>query len=386
MSSKNEIKKSNINTKSSLFGKISSKYMQKFIFSFISRYKCPEFAHELLKYNKGLSHLQSEIKNDNRINQLSNFRNWCYYLKDIYSASNEVAKKIYDDAYQNKYKKVLNRRKSFLIECIIYVCIFDIVYLTERKKIFNENDLKIQKAKSKDKKDKQEVSCKTTIFNIIREVINQSLNSKNSDLQSSVDAIATFYELLYTTHIDDEYVDCAVYNVIENHLSKKFPEYREDDKLKHDLCCLIIKILWLKNNNFYHDSIEIYNSNPNNPKNDLNLFRLRNFNYKILSKLELPNFDVMDQLINKYEFDYQTLITSLKRNDNLYSIVCDNRDFDIKAYFSVALKSKLERELTTKKQKDEFKKFIEGKSESKKDIKKEDPIPNCEKENFKNIE
>ena len=100
----------------------------------------------------------------------------------------------------------------------------------------------------------------------------------------------------------------------------------------------------------------------------------------------MPNFDVMDQLINKYEFDYQTLITSLKRNDNLYSIVCDNRDFDIKAYFSVALKSKLERELTTKKQKDEFKKFIEGKSESKKDIKKEDPIPNCEKENFKNIE
>ena len=82
-----EIKKSNIDEKKSLFGKIKSKYVQKWIFNFISKYKYPEFANKFLKYNNGLSHLQLEITNDNRINRLSDFRNWYHDLKDIYSTS-----------------------------------------------------------------------------------------------------------------------------------------------------------------------------------------------------------------------------------------------------------------------------------------------------------
>ena len=49
-----EIKKSNIDEKKSLFGKIKSKYVQKWIFNFISKYKYPEFANKFLKYNNGL--------------------------------------------------------------------------------------------------------------------------------------------------------------------------------------------------------------------------------------------------------------------------------------------------------------------------------------------
>lgn len=389
MSSENEIKKSNIDEKQSLFGKIRSKYVQKLIYNFIEKHGSPEFADKLLKYNKGLSPLWWEIKSEFRINQLSDFRNWYYYLKDIYSALNEVAKKIYNDEYKKLQKldqNKLDEYKKYAIEAVIYICFFEIVYLTEKKEIFNAKDLQIQKAKIENPKNKQEVSLKmaevslkTTIFNIIQKAINESLNSENCDLKSSVDTI--FCELCCGTHIDDEHVTDAVYNVIKDHLSEKFPKYREDDKLKNDFCRLIIKIIWLKNNNFYLDSIKVYNNEPD----DFKRFNSKNFNCQILSKLGLPNFNSVDQVINEYDFDYQTLIESLQRNDNLYSIVCNNCDFDIRAYFSEELKVAIENALTTEAQKNKFKTFLASKNETNKDTKKEEPIPSCEKEDSKCI-
>lgn len=196
--------------------------MQKLIYNLIGKHGSPEFADKFLKYNKGLSPLWWEIKSEFRINQLSDFRNWYYYLKDIYSASNEVAKKIYNDEYKKLQKfdqNKLDEYKKYAIEAIIYMCLFEIVYLTDEKKIFNENDLEIQKAKSSKDEDLDKVSCKTTIFNIIQGAINQSLNSTNSDFKNSIDKI--FKAVL---QLDKKLVNywCNYYDIVADYLAKNF--------------------------------------------------------------------------------------------------------------------------------------------------------------------
>lgn len=360
-----EIKKSNIDEKKSLFGKIKSKYVQKWIFNFISKYKYPEFANKFLKYNNGLSHLQLEITNDNRINRLSDFRNWYHDLKDIYSVLNEISKEVYESEYlqmETLEKEPSDQYKSQAIEAIIYMCLFDIISLSENKKIFNADDLKIQKAESRKNEDLEKVSLKATIWNIIRGAINRSLNSKNSDLKNSIDTLFLGLPHWASVYNENKYAISNICVSIRNHLAKKFPKYKEGDNrhLQNDLCCLILKIFWLKNNNFYHNPTKIYNK-------ILDYLKLEgpNFNDNILYALELPDINDTRALMNKYDFDYGLLISRLQKCCSLYSFACGNDDFDIRAYSSSGLQSAIKYALPTKEKKDKFQTFLEGQEQPK---------------------
>lgn len=123
---------------------------------------------------------------------------------------------------------------------------------------------------------------------------------------------------------------------------------------------------------------------------DIDATEPKDFNFMILDELFLPKpcpytLDMMNDTFIDYVFDYQAFIKSLQKNDDLYSIVCNNCDFDIRAYFSEELKVTIENALTTEAQKDNFKTFLESKNETNKDTKKEEPIPSCEKEDSEYI-
>ena len=356
----------NLNTenkikKPSLLWKIKAQYTIMNIFDLISNYKRPQFIHDMLKCQKepSLKKTALDMKLRNRINQLGDFRNWFYYLKYIYLALEVAAKDFYNNrhsdivtpdegyeyTYEEYYSPNLKEFEKQNVEIISYIMLFEVVYLAKNKKLFNEYNLQIKPLNE----NKKATSYKT-IFSVIEDILKNSY--KNDKLYMR------FVEQIAYWNVKSGLGIC--FYDIKNYLIERFPNYQNDEDLKYDLCFLVLKIMWLKNNTCD------------------NRTGIADFNKDILNVLELPN-------LGGKLFDYDKLIKHLQKNCDLYSFVCGQYDFDIRSYCNKNLQIAIKNALPTQKQKDEFQKFIEGENKSKKDIKKEEPIPNLEKQNLKDI-
>ena len=440
MSDKNEVSE-NIKTEgtNSLLEKIRSKYVIKHIFTFLKYYKWPR----LLLGPSKTTEIYLELINDldlklkNILDELTDFRNCFYYLKYINRALEAVGTEFYyrqyssiytfdDDPeeytygyfWDNRDNKEDEWRKQYMaaIRCILLI---EIVRLGKCNALFKEENLKIQKYKCKSEEDKKQITSYETIYSIIQEALYKSL----STLQSKVlYASVCLYDDLAYKHKDnkDGYIYLEIkgycygymYWKIKEYYKEIFSLYKNDQDFKYDLCFLFLKTIWLKDNR--------------NNDSDKNVFQ--NVNQRVLECLELPNF-------KDSSFDYKRLIKHLQENKNwdFCSFVCGDGDFDIRTYYNVGFVEAIENALLTQKQKDKFKnenkinemnkleKFnlaiktihnmnpqekykqienmnlklndqvqITNRNESKnneleKDIKKEEPKPNCEKEDSKDI-
>lgn len=160
----------------------------------------------------------------------------------------------------------------------------------------------------------------------------------------------------------EDVIDKCMYLSILTYFENRFKGEKNDKDFQYDLCFLILKMIWLKDSKFK----VLY------PR------EFRNVSKSMFNILKLPKFEDSG-------FDYDKLIKHLQKNCDLYSFVCGQYDFDIRSYCNKNLQIAIKNALPTQKQKDEFQKFIEGENKSKKDIKKEEPIPNLEKQNLKDI-
>ena len=185
MSNKNETSESK---KESLLSKIKSKYILKDILDCLITKR----AADIFKYNKGV--LQNNLSGNSRfknntllpfieqrrIESLKNVSKWTPYLRYIYSVLYEIScdqyKEVYgknqlDDekkiikryahpsynayasnfAFEQPRKKYIIDTKLFVIEAIEYLLLFEVIYWTQEKNLFNETNLKIEKDLTVDK-------------------------------------------------------------------------------------------------------------------------------------------------------------------------------------------------------------------------------------------
>ena len=375
----------NLNTenkikKPSLLWKIKSQYTIMNIFDLISNYTRPQHIHDMLINQKepSLKKTVLEMKLRNRINQLGDFRNWFYYLKYIYSAVANMAEKIYYEKYPEHLRSSFNRNchcneplcqeervffefEATYIETIAYVMFIEIAYLAKNKKLFNKNDLQIKRAKSSQKEDMEKVSLEATIFNAIQNALDKSYRDESDDAYKTT--INSIYKYLQYASMMD--IDNA-----REHLLKRFPKYQEDKDLKYDLCFLILKILWLKNNRYYKLNRAIYFDGLHYKIPDCE------FNQSVLKGLDLPN-------LKDNTLDCSKPVEYLKKNGDFYSFVIGQSDFDVRMYSNDELNMAISKALEDPTQRNKFQQFLKSKEELKKE--KEEPKPNLEKQNSKNL-
>ena len=379
MSDKN-LNTENKNKKPSLLWKIKSQYTIMNIFDLISNYTRPQHIHDMLINQKepSLKKTVLEMKLRNRINQLGDFRNWFYYLKYIYSAVANMAEKIYYEKYPEHLRSSFNRNchcneplcqeervffefEATYIETIAYVMFIEIAYLAKNKKLFNRNDLQIKSAESSQENDREKVSLKATIFNAIHNALDKSYKDESDDAYRTT--MNKIYKCLQSVSMMD-------INDAKQHLSKRFPEYQKDEDLKYDLCFLILKILWLKNNRYYELNKAIYF--------DGGLCTIPDceFNQYVLRGLDLPN-------LQDNTLDFSKLIEYLKKNGDFYLFVIGQKDFDVRMYSNDKLNMAISNALDDPTKKNKFQQFLKSKEELKKE--KEEPKPNLEKQNSQDL-
>ena len=379
MSDKN-LNTENKNKKPSLLWKIKSQYTIMNIFDLISNYKRPQHINDMLINQKepSLKKTVLEMKLRNRINQLGDFSNWFYYLKYIYSAVANMAEKIYYEKYPEHLRSSFNRNchcneplcqkervffefEATYIETIAYVMFIEIAYLAKNKKLFNKNDLQIKSAESSQENDRKKVSLEATIFHAIQNALDKSYKDESDDAYRTT--MNKIYKCLQSVSMMD-------INDAKQHLSNRFPEYQKDEDLKYDLCFLILKILWLKNNRYYELNKAIYF--------DGGLCTIPDceFNQYVLRGLDLPN-------LQDNTLDFSKLIEYLKKNGDFYLFVIGQKDFDVRMYSNDKLNMAISNALDDPTKKNKFQQFLKSKEELKKE--KEEPKPNLEKQNSQDL-
>ena len=208
---------------------------------------------------------------------------------------------------------------------------------------------------------KKNVSIGETVELATKNTLNKFLSSKN-ELRNTIDKLFSDILLNSSTSSGAKH---EIRVAMQKHLLKRFPYWRKDAIFKMELCFLIVKIIWLKNNSFYDESVKLYNDGCYSNY----CYGRVSFNDGILSDFELPDFFGGNRWSDFYNNYYEKFMDHMKENGDLILILF-GQDFDVRAYFSEKLKFAIEGALSKQEQKDEFKKFIEGKNEPKKKYKK----------------